>query len=64
MSAFANVLQQLKEKDQEFVTLMGGREIPVKIRTIQEDWVVLIDTSKNQRYDMHATSVVIVSAVQ
>lgn len=60
MSAFVKVLQKLKDQDKEFVALLGGREIPVKIKTIQEDWVVLIDSS-NQRYDLHATGVVLVS---
>jgi len=64
MSKFANVLQQLKDQDQEFVTLMGGQEVAVKIKTIQEDWIVLIDASNSQRYDLHTSSVIIVSTVQ
>ena len=64
MSAFVDVLKKLKEQDQEFVAVLGGREIPVKIKTIQDDWVVLIDDTNNQRYDLHTSSVVIVSTVQ
>ncbi|MGP0629761.1 hypothetical protein ACTRW9_08635 [Nitrospina sp. 32_T5] len=64
MSAFLDVLKKLKEQDQEFVTVLGGREIPVKIKTIQDDWIVLVDDANNQRYDLHTTSVIIVSTVQ
>ncbi|CCQ89998.1 conserved hypothetical protein [Nitrospina gracilis 3/211] len=64
MSAFLDVLKKLKEQDQEFVTVLGGREVPVKIKTIQDDWIVLVDDTNNQRYDLHTTSVIIVSTVQ
>ncbi|MGP0566791.1 MULTISPECIES: hypothetical protein [unclassified Nitrospina] len=64
MSAFLDVLKKLKEQDQEFVTVLGSREIPVKIKTIQDDWIVLVDDTNNQRYDLHTTSVIIVSTVQ
>ncbi|MCF8719796.1 hypothetical protein [Nitrospina gracilis] len=64
MSGFTDVLKKLKEQDKEFVAMLGGREVPVKIKTIQDDWVVLIDGANHQRYDLHIFNVIIVSTVQ
>ena len=61
MSKFLDQLKQFKDKDHEFMVLLGNQEIPVKINKIDDDKVVLLNQNTDQRFDLHYTKVIIVS---
>ena len=61
MSKFLELLKQFKDDDRAFVVLIGNQEIPVKINSIDEDKVVLLNQNADQRFDLHYTKVIIVS---
>lgn len=61
MSKFLELLKKFKDNDHTFAVLLENQEIPVKINTIEDDKVVLLNQNKDQRFDLHYTKVIIVS---
>ena len=61
MGKFLEVLKNFKDNQQQFVVLIGNQEILVKIESIDDDKVALLNQNQDQRFDLHYTKVIIVS---
>ena len=61
MGKFLEVLKNFKDNEQQFVVLIGNQEILVKIESIDDDKVALLNQNQDQRFDLHYTKVIIVS---
>ncbi len=61
MGKFLEVLKNFKDNQQQFVVLIGNQEILVKIESIDDYKVALLNQNKDQRFDLHYTKVIILS---
>lgn len=63
MSAFLQILGQLKANNQQVVVALSGSERLVTISDITDDAVTLQEVNTNNRFDLHYTQVVVVGTV-
>jgi hypothetical protein len=61
MSQFLELLKTFKENDHTFVVLLENQKTSVKIDSIDDDKVVLLNQNVDERFDLHYTKVIIVS---
>jgi hypothetical protein len=62
MSAFLQILEQLKTDNKQIVVTVNGIERLVTITDITDDAVTIIEVDSKNRFDLHYTQVVVIGS--
>jgi hypothetical protein len=64
MSKLLELIQKFLDSESQFYVLLGAQQVLVQVRHVYGDIVTLVEVKSVNRYDLHYTSVIILSKIE